>query len=385
MPNAEQSHYPMRSRSKLNTSMRSDKVLTSSPLRRKPIPLQHARHSQQKNESSPPTPDRILQIAWGYAPTLILETALKYGIFDLLDEAPKTSEELARQTGASMRGLKAVLNALVGLEFLSHKGDRYVLTPESAAFLVSARPAYYGTYFMHMTRHLMPRWMHLPEAVRSGRPVLAVNQEHAGQAFFAEFVESLFPLNYPAAKALGEHLDIPHVTAPISVLDIGAGSGVWGIALAHQSHHVTIHAVDWPEVLDVTRRVALRQGVADRLRTFPGDLMRADFGREHAVAIIGHILHSEGIDRSRQLLRRAFAALTPGGTLAISEFMPNDERTGPPNALIFAVNMLVHTEAGDTFTFSEISGWLKEAGFVNPRLLKVPAPSPLILATKSAE
>ena len=113
-----------------------------------------------------------------------------------------------------------------------------------------------------------------------------------------------------------------------------------------------------------------------------GDLLEADFGTGHQVATIGHILHSEGADRSQQLLRKTFAALAPGGIVAISEFVPNNDRTGPPTPLIFAVNMLVHTEAGDTFTFAEIAGWLREAGFVNPRLLEAPAPSPLILATR---
>jgi hypothetical protein len=135
-------------------------------------------------------------------------------------------------------------------------------------------------------------------------------------------------------------------------------------------------------VLEVTRRVARQQGVADRLTTASGDLFEADFGTGHHIATIGHILHSEGRERSRHLLRKTFDALAPGGTVAISEFMPNEERTGPSNALIFAVNMLIHTEAGDTFTFGEISQWLREAGFENPRLLEAPAPSPLVLANR---
>ncbi len=68
--------------------------------------------------------------------------------------------------------------------------------------------------------------------------------------------------------------------------------------------------------------------------------------------------------------------------MAISDFLTNESRTGPANALIFAVNMLIHTEAGDTFTFPEIAQWLTEAGFAEPRLLEAPAPSPLVLATK---
>jgi 2-polyprenyl-3-methyl-5-hydroxy-6-metoxy-1,4-benzoquinol methylase len=329
-----------------------------------------------------PSPERILQLAWGYAPPLILQTALNFRVFDLLDEGPLTVEELARRTGASVRGLAAILNALVGLEFLVRKKNRYHLTAESSAYLVSSRPAYHGTYFRHMTRQLIPRGLKLDEAVRTGRPAQPVNQEEQGPIFFSEFVESLFPLSYKAARALGEHLGIPRLTAPATVLDIGAGSGVWGIALAHLSPHIRIHAVDWPVVLEVTKHVARQQGVADRMTVSPGDLLEADFAKGHSVAVIGHILHSEGPERGRQLLQKTFAALAPGGTIAISEFMPNDERTGPANALIFAVNMLVHTEAGGTFTFEEMATWLRGAGFVRPRLLEAPAPSPLVLATK---
>jgi SAM-dependent methyltransferase len=324
-----------------------------------------------------------MQLAWGFAPPLILEAALTYRVFDLLDQAPKSAKELAAKSGASVRGLTAILNALVGLEFLVRRGERYALTPESATFLVSTKPSYHGAFFRHLMRQVLPHWLRLSESVNTGRPAVAGNRQSEGQQFFVEFVEGLFPLSYKAAQVLGEHLGIPKATAPVSVLDIGAGSGVWGIALAHQSPHVTIHAVDWPGVLDVTRNVARRQGVGDRLRTVAGDLLDADFGTGHHVATIGHILHSEGRDRSRALLRKTSEALAPGGTVVISEFVPNDDRKGPPMPLIFAVNMLVHTEGGDAFTFAEIAGWLREAGFVKPRLLEAPAPSPLVLATRS--
>jgi hypothetical protein len=323
-----------------------------------------------------------MQLAWGYAPPLILEAALNHRVFDLLNEGPQSVTALAAQSGASARGLTAVLNALVGLDFLVKRGDRYALTPESAAFLVSTKPAYHGGVFRHIIRQCLPNWLELTETVRSGQPKLAADQQGQGQQFFAQFVEGLFPLSYKAAQVLGEHLRIPKAKGPVSVLDIGAGSGVWGIALAHQSPHVRIHAVDWPAVLEITARLARQHGVGDRLRTAAGDLLEADFGSGHHIATIGHILHSEGSDRSRQLLRKTFGALAPGGTVAISEFIPNDDRTGPPTPLIFAVNMLVHTNAGDTFTFAEMAGWLREAGFVNPRLLEAPSPSPLVLATR---
>jgi hypothetical protein len=215
-------------------------------------------------------------------------------------------------------------------------GDRYALTPESAAFLVPSRPGYHGMFFQHISDHLLPRWLELNEIVRTGRPASHVNQEEEGAEFFAAFVESLFPISFPAANALGEHLGVPGATAPVSVLDIGAGSGVWGIALAKQSPQVRIRAVDWPRVLEVTQRVAAQHGVADRLTVAPGEFFEADFGAGHQVATVGHILHSEGRDRSRRLLKKTWSALAPGGTIAIQEFVPNDERTGPLHTLIFA-------------------------------------------------
>jgi len=222
----------------------------------------------------------------------------------------------------------------------------------------------------------------LSECARTGKPATSVNQSGHGAEFFAQFVEALFPMSFPATQVLAAHLRLGASSGEIGLLDIGAGSGVWGIGLALNAPQAKIRAVDWPNVLEVTRKVAAVHGVADRLVTSPGDLLEADFGGGHQIATIGHILHSEGVDRSRRLLARTFEALAPGGVVAIMEFLCNDERTGPPASLFFALNMLVHTDEGDAFTFPEISGWLREAGFVNPRLLDVPGPSPLILANK---
>ncbi len=334
------------------------------------------------NANSSPTPERLMQLAWSFAPPLIIETALQHGVFERLEQGARTAAQLAVETGASLRGLTAILNVLVGLELLGRDGDRYTLTPESSAFLVSSRPGYHGMFFQHISDQLLPRWLELNEIVRTGQPARRVNQEEEGAQFFAEFVEALFPISFSAASALGEHLCIHEAVAPVSVLDIGAGSGVWGIALAKQSPQVRIHAVDWPCVLEVTKRVAARHGLADRLTAAPGEFSEADFGSGHQVATLGHILHSEGRDRSRRLLKKIWSALAPGGTIAIQEFVPNDERTGPVHTLIFSVNMLVNTDQGDTFTFAEMRTWLREAGYVNPRLLEVPSVSPLVLADK---
>jgi ubiquinone/menaquinone biosynthesis C-methylase UbiE len=172
------------------------------------------------------------------------------------------------------------------------------------------------------------------------------------------------------------------MSGPVRVLDLAAGSGVWGIAMAQESEKASVTAIDWPEVIPITRKTISRFGLAERYSFVAGDLLQADFGTGHNVATLGHILHSEGRERSRELLKKTFKALASGGTIAVAEFLVNADRTGPLNGLFFAVNMLVNTDSGDTYSFEEISSWLKDAGFVNARTLDAPGPSPLILATK---
>jgi SAM-dependent methyltransferase len=130
--------------------------------------------------------------------------------------------------------------------------------------------------------------------------------------------------------------------------------------------------------------VTERFGVAERYEFLAGNIETMSFDNDYDVAVLGHILHSLGEKKSRDLLGKVCAALAPGGTIAIAEFIANEDRSGPPMSMLFAVNMLVNTEEGDTFTVPEISDWLTQAGFENPRVLEVPSPSPLILANKPA-
>jgi ubiquinone/menaquinone biosynthesis C-methylase UbiE len=312
----------------------------------------------------------------------MLETAVRHRAFDVLDTGAKTIEQVSKETGASVRGLTAIMNALVGLGFLTKDKNLYGLAPDTSAFLVSGKPGYHGELLKHTTTQLLPSWMELTEVVGTGKPSKRVNQEGPGSEFFHQFVESLFPMSYPAAQMLGEELKLSQLKSPHTVLDLAAGSGVWGIALAQQSPNIKVTAVDWPGVLDVTRKIATRHKLADRFTFTSGDLHNADFGSGHHVATLGHILHSEGAALSQSLLKKTFKALAPGGTIAIAEMLVDNNRMGPPHGLIFAVNMLVNTDAGDTFSFEQIRGWLSDAGFKNARLLQTPSPSPLILATK---
>jgi ubiquinone/menaquinone biosynthesis C-methylase UbiE len=336
-----------------------------------------------KIEEPKVTPERLMQFGSAYAPPLIIGAAVANKIFDTLTSEAKNVEEVSRQTGASIRGLRAIMNALVGLELLKKSGDKYALTPESEAFLVSNKPGTLAGFFSMNRVRLMQHWLKLDEIVRTGRPAEARNREGPGTEFFSQLVENIIPMSYGSAQALGDHLKLADATNQTRVLDLASGSGIWGIVLAQKSPRVQVTAVDWAGMIPTTKRITQKFGVEDRFKFVEGDLLEADFGEGYDIATLGHILHSEGEGRSRELLKKTANALKPGGTIAIGEWLVNDERTEPLNGLMFAVNMLVNTERGDTFSFNEIKRWLEEAGFRNTRTLEAPGPSPLVLATKA--
>jgi SAM-dependent methyltransferase len=348
--------------------------------RSKKIARRTARHIRRAEQV---TPQRLMELSFAYAPPLIISAAVSNDVFDSLKNGAKTSQELAEQTGASPRALRILMNALVGLDLLKKdKKERYSLTPESGAFLVSSQTGTHAGFFGTIAPQIISRWLQLPEIVRQGRPAVAVNQETEGTEFFSQLVERIIPMSYPPAQKLGDHLKLARTRNETRVLDLAAGSGIWGIALAQKSPRVRVTAVDWPGMIPTTKRITQNFGVADRFNYIEGDILAADFGGGYDIATLGHILHSEGEERGRELLKKTFRALKSGGTIAVAEWLVNHDRTKPLPSLIFAVQMLVNTEEGDTFSFNEIKTWLEQAGFKKVRMLRAPGPSPLILAAK---
>ena len=168
------------------------------------------------------------------------------------------------------------------------------------------------------------------------------------------------------------------------VLDVACGSGIWGIAVAEADAAARITGQDFPGVLETTKRYYEKHGVAARCDFLSGDLRTVDLGSaRYDLALLGNIVHSEGEAASRALFHRIFRALRPGGRIVILDMIPNDARSGPPFAVMFALNMLVNTSAGDTYTFAEYRAWLGEAGFASVEAIDIGSHSPMILGVKS--
>jgi len=147
------------------------------------------------------------------------------------------------------------------------------------------------------------------------------------------------------------------------VLDVAAGHGLFGVAVALANPGATIVAQDWEEVLAVARENAEQAGVADRLRLLPGDAFQVPFGAGLDLVLVTNFLHHFDASTCVSLLRKVFASLAPGGRVAIVDFVPDADRVSPPVPAAFSIVMLANTDGGDAYTLAEFEKIFGEAGF----------------------
>jgi ubiquinone/menaquinone biosynthesis C-methylase UbiE len=325
----------------------------------------------------------LMQIQFSFAASRILLTALELDVFAPLASGEKTAAEMVDATGYSARGLPMLLDALVPLGLLAKRADRYALTPLSEHCLVKGKPAYIGAALVQPHRRMLASWDQLAESVRTGKPLSVVEEQKAAEEFFPDLVRWLHVSNAEAARRLAEALRSKTPKNPV-VLDVACGSGIWSISFAQAEPTAQVIANDYPKVLEtVTRGYVEREGVSARYRYAPGDIKEIQLPAESCdLILLGNIVHSEGVAASRAIFRKCFELLKPGGQVAIIDMIPNDERTGPPFALIFALNMLVNTATGSTYTLPEYRSWLAEAGFGEVTTVDVASHSPVIVARK---
>jgi ubiquinone/menaquinone biosynthesis C-methylase UbiE len=344
----------------------------------------------ERTSRLPLTAEPLHQVMYSFVPSRVMQAALQLGVFSALGKGPQSAARVARATGCSVRGMRMLLDALTACDLANkkHSATRtaYALTPLAGKFLVPASEDYIGAMFEHDT--MWATWEELAGAVRSGRPVQRVNDESLRAKFFPVLVRSLHVINREPARRAAAALVAARTrdgksSAGLRALDLACGSGVWGIALAEADRAAEITALDFETTLTETRKYVARHRVASRFSYQAGDLNQVEFGNGmYDVVFLGHILHIEGERSSRRLLRRVSRSLRPGGRVVIAEMVPNDSRTGPPFPLFFALNMLLNTEMGDTWTLAEYRQWLKQAGFRRIEAVEVGSHSPVIIGTK---
>jgi ubiquinone/menaquinone biosynthesis C-methylase UbiE len=331
-------------------------------------------------------PARILQIVSGYQPLYVLATALDLKLFSAIAKGSVTRRALATATGSSERGLERLLDALAALELLTREGfgeeARYGLTPEAHSYLLEEQPSYLGGYVRFAAYRLSEQWRGLTECVRTGEPITSLDKPEEGTAFWDELVDLLFPWNYPLACIAGREVARGLSTTAPRLLDVAAGSGVWGIAAAQANPGLSVVAFDLQGVLSHARRNVERFRLGERFEFREGNIRQDSLGEaEFDAAVLGQICHSEGEVHSRRLFEKVARALKPGGTIVIADMLAAEDRSGPLFTLMYALTMLISTTDGNTFKLSEYDTWLRAAGFTNVRLLEAMGQT-LLLATR---
>ncbi len=329
------------------------------------------------------TPDRLMALGNGYWLTQIISSAAHYRFFTLIASGHRTSDAIAKSAGTDPAGTRMVLDSLVSVELLTKQNGEYGLSAEADAFLVDGRPGEFASFFRDHTRLVWEQWGHLHEALKERPSVTAMQGTEKAREFFPKLIRSIMPLGLGPADATAEQLGIGASRKGVRVIDIGVGGAAWSIPFARRDRSSTIVAFDMPEVLVHTRQIVDEFGVGERYRMLEGDLRQDDFGTsEYDVAILGNICHGLSPDDNRDLFRRIHRALAGGGHLVIADMIPNEERTGPPFPVMFAVNMYVMGGA-DTYTLSQYRDWLGKAGFADVQPFDTRRMhSPVILAKK---
>jgi ubiquinone/menaquinone biosynthesis C-methylase UbiE len=243
--------------------------------------------------------------------------------------------------------------------------------------LVPGRPGYAGDGLMH-TAHLWHTWTNLTEAVRAGKapPRDEATSPHRAEAFIAAMHHNATD----RADALVGALDLDGVNR---MLDIGGGSGDYAMAFCRAKPSLTATVFDLPDICPITMGYVARAGMTNRVDTWAGDYLLNELPTVFDMALLSAVIHSNSPKETLTILSKTFRALNPGGRIVLQDFFMDDERIVPPTGAMFALNMLVGTESGDTYTEAETAGWLREAGFTNVQRLAIPeAQTSLMVGTK---
>jgi len=97
---------------------------------------------------------------------------------------------------------------------------------------------------------------------------------------------------------------------------------------------------------------------------------------------MGHILHDWNLDEKKQLIRKAWHTLPPGGALIVYESVIDDERCRNAFGLLMSLNMLIETPGGFDYTGADCMGWMREAGFKKTYLRHLVGPDSMVVGIK---
>lgn len=305
------------------------------------------------------TPESLSALARGFMESRVFLTAAELDLFTLLADRPLSLEEAAATLRADRRALGVLLDALTAMGLLEKTGGRWT-TPAALVPLLSSRSERSLLPLALHSVNLWDRWSRLTESVSGARPVV-------GDGWTRSFIGAMHAVAALQADAIVAAVG---PGGALRLLDVGGGPGTYTLAFLRAVPELRATLFDLPEVVEIARENASRAGLLARVDLVAGDLRADALPGGHDLAFVSAIVHMLGPAGNVALFRKVHDALVPGGRIVLRDHVMSPDRTTPRAGALFAVNMLVGTKEGGTFTLEELSAWLVEAGFVRPRLLR---------------
>jgi (2Fe-2S) ferredoxin/SAM-dependent methyltransferase len=317
-------------------------------------------------------PDDLLETIRGFWASRIALTALELDIFNAVGNGGPAAE-VAHRAATDTRATATLLHALVSMGLLSKQDGTFHNTPISARFLTRGSPDDARAGLLHHA-NLWARWSNLTDCVRQGKSQRRERTPDATQAFIAAMDRNSRERTGAVLKAVGDGVR--------RMLDLGGGSAAYSIAFAKAFPEMQAVVLDVPEVIPITSAYVREAGLSQRIKVQAGDMLSSPLGEGYDLVLVSAIAHMFSAAQNQELCKRAYAALAPNGRIVIQDFILDPCRTRPKFAALFAVNMLVSTDAGGCYTEQEYSDWLRNAGFRDIRRVTLPGPSGLMIATR---
>jgi 2-polyprenyl-3-methyl-5-hydroxy-6-metoxy-1,4-benzoquinol methylase len=331
-----------------------------------------------------PSLEKLFSAANAFHLTAALKGAVELEIFTAVAEGNTNPAAIAARCGASERGVRILCDYLTVAKFLTKADGAYGLSAESGAFLNKHSQAYLGSIFGFLAHPTFyADFNDIAGTVRKGGSLAAgQGTVEPDNPLWVDFARCMAPMMGLPSEMLARMVS-PLEGPDCKVLDIAAGHGLYGIAVARHNPQAHIYPLDWAKVLEVARENAEKAGLAGRYHELPGSAFDVDFGTGYSLVLITNFLHHFDPATNEAFLRKVRSALTPGGRAVVLEFIPNEDRVSPPTPAMFSLIMLASTGSGDAYTFAEYQSMFANAGFGSTELRHLPpTPQQVIVAIK---
>jgi predicted O-methyltransferase YrrM len=316
------------------------------------------------------TPEMILRLSGDYWKTCALHAGVKLDVFTIIGNDCLSANEIAGRIEGDLRGVAMLLNALTAMRLLLHKDEGYANTPAAKSFLSKDSDHYLGYMIMHH-HHLMESWSQLDKAVKTGKP-LRTRSSQGDAARRESFLMGMFNIAMKVAPTVAAAIDLSQRR---HLLDLGGGPGTYAIHFCRANPQLRATIYDLPETRPFAEKTIAKFGMADRIAFAEGNFLKEDIPGTYDAALLSHILHAEGPDDCRKLIRKAVSTVQPGGLIMIHEFILDNTMDSPLHPALFALNMLLGTSAGQAYSEEQIMDMLAEAPVRDIRRIPIETPN----------